>query len=66
MVNISQAMLITSKEKSILDLKAHYNALRYIREVFKILPENTKPISIMHLFEAIPVLGQVHEENLAA
>jgi len=66
MVNISQAMLTTSKEKSILDLKAHYHALRYVKEVFKILPENTKPISIMHLFKAIPVLGQIHKENLAA
>ena len=64
-VNVSQAMLVASKEKSILDLKAHYHALRYVKEIFKILPENTKPISIMHLFKAIPVLGRIHEEKLA-
>ncbi len=66
MVNVSQAMLKTSKEKSILDLKARYHGLRYIEEVFKILPENTKPINIGQLFEKIPILGQIHEEKLTA
>ena len=66
MVNVSQALLVTSKEKSMLDLKAHHHALRYVKEVFKILPENTKPINIMHLFKAIPVLGRIHEAKLAA
>jgi putative transposase len=66
MVNVSQAMLETSKEKSILDLKARYHGLRYVEEVFKILPENTKPINIGQLFEKIPVLGRIHEEKLTA
>ena len=66
MVNVSQAMLLTSKEKSILDLKAHHHALRYVQEVFKILPENTIPINIIQLFEEFPVLGRIHEEKLAA
>jgi putative transposase len=66
MVNVSQAMLATSKNKSILDLKARYHGLRYVQEVFKILPESTKPINITQLFEAIPVLGRIHEEKLAA
>jgi putative transposase len=66
MVNVSQGMLATSKNKSILDLKAHYHGLRYVQEVFKILPESSKPINIMQLFDAIPVLGQIHEEKLAA
>jgi hypothetical protein len=39
-------MLATSENKSILDLKARQHGLRYVREVFKILPENTKPINI--------------------
>ena len=66
MVNISQAMLAPSENKSILDLKARQHGLRYMQEVFKILPENTIPINITQLFEAIPVLGQIHEEKLAA
>lgn len=66
MVNVSQALLSTSKEKSILDLKARYHGLRYVHEVFKILPENTKPINIKQLFERITVLGLIHEVKIAA
>ena len=66
MVNVSQAMLITSGEKSILDLKARHHGLRYAQELFKILPENTKPINIVQLFERIPVLGRIHVEKMAA
>jgi putative transposase len=66
MVNVSQAMLASTKEKSILDLKARYHGLRYVQEVFKILPKNTKQINIKQLFEMIPVLGQIHEEKMAA
>lgn len=66
MVNVSQAMLATSQDKSILDLKARHHGLRYVQEVFKILPENTKPINIMQLFKEIPVLGRIHEEKLVA
>lgn len=66
MVNVSQAMLITLNQDSILDMKSRYHALRYAREVFKILPENMKPINIKRLFEKIPVLGQIHGEKMAA
>jgi len=66
MVNVSQAMLVTSSEESILDLKARHHALRYVQEVFKILPENTKSINIEQVFEKIPVLGRIHEEKIAA
>ena len=66
MVNVSQAMLTISDSKSILDLKAHYHGLRYVQEVFKILPKNTKPINIMQRFDMIPVLGRIHSEKLAA
>jgi hypothetical protein len=37
-----------------------------MKEVLKILPENTKPINIKQLFAKIPVLGRIHEEKLAA
>ena len=66
MVNVSQAMLITLNQDSILDMKARYHALRYAREVFKILPENVKPINIKRLFEKIPVLGQINHEKMTA
>ena len=66
MVNVSQALLATSENKSTLDLKARHHGLRYMQEVFKKLPENTKPINIRQLFKEIPVLGQIHVEKLAA
>jgi len=66
MVNVSQSMLAASNEQSILDLKARHHALRYVQEVFKILPENTNPINIEQLLEKIPVLGRIHEEKMAA
>lgn len=66
MVNVSQAILATSGEESILDLKARHHGLRYAQELFKILPENTKPINIVQLFEKIPVLGRIHDGKIAA
>ena len=66
MVNVSQAILAKADKKSILDLKARYHGFRYAQEVFKILPENTKPINIVQLFEKIPVLGRIHMEKMAA
>jgi putative transposase len=65
MVNVSQAILTTSGEESILDLKARHHGLRYAQELFKILPENTKPINIVQLFEKIPVLGRIHDKKIA-
>ena len=65
MVNVSRAMLILLNQDSILDMKSRYHALRYAQEVFKILPENVKPINIKPLFERIPVLGQIHGEKMA-
>nr|WP_287413417.1 transposase [Pseudodesulfovibrio sp.] len=66
MVNVSQAMLVTSGEESILDLKAHYHGLRYAQEIFKILPDNTKSINIVQLFEKIPMVGRIHRKKKAA
>ncbi len=66
MVNVSQAILAASGEKSILDLKARHHGLRYAQELFKILPENTKPINIVQLLEKIPVLGRIHGKKMAA
>ncbi len=65
MVNVSQAILRTSGEESILDLKARHHGLRYTQELLKILPENTIPINIMQLFDKIPVLGRIHVDKMA-
>jgi hypothetical protein len=54
----------TLENKSILDLKARQHRLRYVQEVFKILPENTKSINIMQLFDVIPVLGRLNGEGI--
>ena len=66
MVNLSQTVLATSKEESILDLKARYHGIRYAEELFKILPENVEPIIIEQLFEKVPVLGRIHDDKMAA
>lgn len=66
MVNLSQRILSSSSEVGILDLKARFHALRYVKEVFKILPKNTDPIIIEQLIEKVPVLGRVHEIKRAA
>jgi len=66
MVNVSHAMMTTSGEESILDLKARHHGLRYAQELFKILPENTKAINIAQLLQKIPVLGRIHKEKMAA
>jgi putative transposase len=66
MVNVSQMMQTTLKQDSILDMKSRYHALRYAREIFKILPKNVKPINIKQLFERIPVLGRIHSEKMTA
>ena len=66
MVNLSQAILEKSEEKSILDLKAWYHGIRYAKEILKILPENTKPINIMQLIQKIPMPGRIHREEMAA
>jgi len=66
MVNVSQSIMATSGEESVLDLKARHHGLRYAQEVLKILPENTKPINIVQLFKKIPVLGLIHGAKKAA
>jgi putative transposase len=66
MVNLSQTLLATSNEESILDLKARYHGIRYAKELFKILPKNVKPIIIEQLFEKIPMLGRIHNDKIAA
>jgi putative transposase len=65
MVNLSQVLLSASPENSILDLKARYHGLRYVREVFKILPKKADSIKINQLISQIPILGKIHEPKVA-
>lgn len=66
MVNVSQAMLARSGEKSILDLKARHHGLRYAQELFKLLPQNLQVINIQPLLDKLPVLGRIHGKKIAA
>ena len=66
MVNVSQAMLATSGEQSILDLKARYHGIRYAQALFKILPKSADVINIEDWMSKIPILGRIHTTRVAA
>jgi putative transposase len=60
MVNVSQALMVSREEKSVIDLKAHFHGLRYVREVLKILQKNGKDIKISPILEEVSQLGRIH------
>ena len=62
MVNLSQSLLPVSNAASINDLKSHYHGLRYVDEVFKLLPKNADIIKK----EQLSALGRIHEVQKAA
>ena len=66
MVNLSHTMMAASGESSILDLKARYHGLRYVQEIFKILPKQTDVINIDDWISRVPVLGRIHKVKNAA
>ena len=66
MVNVSQIMLATSGEQSILDLKARHHGIRYAQEVFKMLPKSADVINIEDWISKIPILGRIHASKIAA
>jgi len=66
MVNLSQSLLPVSNAASINDLKAHYHGLRYVDEVFKLLPQNADIIKKESLIEKLSALGRIHEVQKAA
>ena len=61
MVNLSQSLLPSSNAISMNDLKSHYHGLRYVDEVFKLLPKNTEIIKNDALIERVSALGRIHE-----
>jgi hypothetical protein len=46
MVNVSQALMMSQQGESIIDIKARFHGLWYVREILKILQENGKDIKI--------------------
>ena len=63
MVNVSQALMGSQQEESIIDIKARFHGLRYVREVLKILQENGKDIKISPLLEEVSLLGRIHQRT---
>jgi len=66
MVNLSQSLLPISNAASINDLKSHYHGLRYVDEVFKLLPQDADIIKKERLIEQLSALGRIHEVQKAA
>ena len=64
MVNVSAKLLaplrLEHPEASILDLKAHYRGLKYLRETLKILPQKPDTIVIDNLAEHLGAIGAIH------
>ena len=62
MVNVSAKLLEPARvelpEASVLDLKAHYRGLKYVRETLKILPQ--KPV-IQQITEHLGAIGAIHQ-----
>ena len=50
----------TNIPTSILDLKAHYRGLKYLRETLKILPQKPDTIVIDNLAEHLGAIGAIH------
>ena len=65
MVNVSAKLLAPSRvklpEASVLDLKAHYRGLKYVRETLKILPQKPDPIVIHQITEHLGAIGAIHQ-----
>jgi putative transposase len=66
MVNLSQMMLSSVDEQSIIDLKAQYHGIRYAKELLKILPDIGERINIQDIYQRIGGLGRIHEVKIAA
>jgi len=62
MVNFAHGLRNNSamKEMSILDLKAHYHGLKYVKEVFKLLLDSSNEYLIQKVSAKIGNLGAIH------
>ena len=65
MVNVSAKLLtplcLESPEFSVLDLKARYRELKYLRETLKILPQKPDAIVIDQIAERLGSIGAIHQ-----
>ena len=65
MVNVSAKLLaplrLESPEFSVLDLKARYRGLKYLRETLKILPQKPDAIVIDEIAERLGSIGAIHQ-----
>ena len=66
MVNVSAKLLaplrLESPEFSVLDLKARYRGLKYLRETLKILPQKPDAIVIDEIAERLGSIGEtIHQ-----
>jgi len=62
MVNFSHGVRKddSKKEMSVLDLKAHYHGSKYVKEVFKLLPDFDNEHLIKRVFYQISNLGAIN------
>ena len=64
MVNVSAKLLaplrLEHSEGSVLDLKARYRGMTYLRETLKILPQKPDPIVIDEIAERLGSIGAIH------
>jgi len=68
MVNFSHGLREKSsfQDMSVLDLKAHYHGLKYVREVFKLLPDLASDYLIQKVSAKIANLGAIHPSQRVA
>lgn len=64
MVNVSYCCLKEMRTSdpacSVLDLKAHYRGMKYVKETLKMLPDKPQPILLAQIHTKIASLGRVH------
>ena len=64
MVNVSAKLLaplrLEHAELSVLDLKARYRGMKYLRETLKMLPQKPEPIVIDNIAEHLGSIGAIH------
>ena len=64
MVNVSAKLLaplrLEHAELSVLDLKARYRGMNYLRETLKMLPQKPEPIVIDNIAEHLGSIGAIH------
>jgi len=69
MVNLSHHLLGQFRENNpgsgIIDLKAYYRGLNYVREMLKMLPEQPEPILLAQIFAKLTSLGRIHNVSTA-